>query len=145
MDEKLIQLLKNSPESMLNSLGIEFVELFPDRVVATMPVDSRTKQPFGLLHGGASVAFAETLASAGAWLNIDVKKYAAVGMEINANHLRGVSGGILTGKAKPIHRGRKTQVWDIRIYTEEKKLVCIARCTVAVVPQSDSGCCFPKG
>ena len=98
-----------------------------------MPVDQRTKQPFGLLHGGASVALAESLASIGGWLNVDDSKFAVVGIEINANHIRAVKSGHVTGTAVPLHRGAKTQVWEIRIADERGRLVCISRCTLAVV------------
>jgi uncharacterized protein (TIGR00369 family) len=117
------------------TLGIRFVELAPDRVVATMPVEPRTHQPFGLLHGGASVALAETVASVGAWLNLDQTREAAVGLEINANHLRGKRDGMVTATATPYHRGRTTHVWDVRIEDEDGRPVCVSRCTVAVVRQ----------
>lgn len=114
-------------------LGIQVTELLPDRVVATMPVNSSTHQPFGLLHGGASVVLAETVASIGSWNLIDDTKQAAVGLEINANHLRGKKDGIVTAVAAPLHIGRKTMVWDIRITDEDDKLICISRCTVAII------------
>lgn len=120
--------------SLIHTLGIEIVELGPDRVVATMPVDERTRQPFGILHGGASVALAETAASLGAWRNIDRARFAAVGLEINANHLRAKRGGTVRVTATPLHRGRQTQVWSAEITDEENRLVCVARCTLAVVP-----------
>ncbi len=143
-DRKIAHLLANLGESLLTNLGIEFTELSPQLVVGTMPVDKRTRQPFGLLHGGASLALAETLASAGAWLNIDEEKEAAVGMEVNANHLRAVSEGLLTGRASPVHLGRKSQVWEIRIINQDDKLVCISRCTIAVVAQEEVGCVLPQ-
>ena len=116
-------------------LGIELIEMTPTRLVATMPVARRVHQPFGLLHGGASVVLAETLASMGAWLNIDQATQAAVGLEINANHLRGVREGLVTGVAMPLHIGRSTHVWDIRITNEDGKLVCVSRCTIAIINQ----------
>jgi len=116
-------------------LGIEILELTPKRVVASMPVDERTRQPFGILHGGASVALAETVASLGAIMNVDIEKSSAVGLEINANHLRAKREGIVTATATPFHVGRSTQVWDIRIVDEEERPVCISRCTLAVVPR----------
>jgi uncharacterized protein (TIGR00369 family) len=119
--------------NLAEALGIVLVEAGPDRVVATMPVDERTRQPFGLLHGGASVALAETVASIGAWLNVDRDTQAAVGLEINANHLKGKREGIVTATATPIHRGRTTQVWHIGIFDEEGAMVCVSRCTLAVV------------
>ena len=100
-----------------------------------MPVDDRTRQPFGLLHGGASVALAETVASVAGSLNVDLERFSVVGIEINANHLRGKRDGVVTGTATPIHLGRSTHVWDIRIVDEEQRPVCISRCTLAVVPR----------
>jgi uncharacterized protein (TIGR00369 family) len=117
-------------------LGIEIIELTAERVVATMPVDERTRQPFGILHGGASVALAETVASLGAIMNVDLERSSAVGLEINANHLRAKREGLLRATATPFHVGRSTQVWDIRIVDEEERPVCISRCTLAVVPRS---------
>jgi 1,4-dihydroxy-2-naphthoyl-CoA hydrolase len=120
-------------EGMAATIGIEITELTKDKVTATMPVDQRTKQPFGLLHGGASAALAETVASLGAYMNCDAETQAAVGLELNANHIRGKTEGIVTATAIPLHRGRSTQVWEIRIVDEEEKLVCISRCTLAIV------------
>lgn len=121
------------------TLGIVFLEYTPDRVVASMPVSPRVHQPFGLLHGGASVVLAESAASLGTWLNCDPDTERAVGIEINANHVRAKRTGTLTAEALPLHRGRTTMVWDIRIRDEQERLVCVARCTVARVaaPQSD--------
>ena len=118
---------------LAGALGIELVELGPDRVVATMPVDDRTRQPFGLLHGGASIALAETVASFGAVTRIDRERFLAVGQEINANHLRGVRDGVVTATAVPVHVGRTSQVWSIEIADERGRLVCISRCTMAIV------------
>ncbi len=118
---------------MAATIGIELIIVTPDKVVATMPVDQRTRQPFGLLHGGASAALAETVASIGAFANIDKDKQAAVGLELNANHLRGKTDGIVTATATPIHRGRRTHVWEIRIEDEKNLLVCVSRCTLAIV------------
>jgi 1,4-dihydroxy-2-naphthoyl-CoA hydrolase len=117
------------------ALGIEILELNDDRVVATMPVDARTHQPFGILHGGASVALAETVASLGATGRIDRAAFMAVGQEINANHLRAKAEGIVTATATPVHVGRSSQVWSIEIQDEAGKLVCISRCTLAIVPR----------
>ena len=114
-------------------LGIEIVELSESRVVATMPVDARTHQPFGILHGGASVALAETVASFGAVTLIDRDRQVAVGQEINANHLRPKLEGVVTATGVPVHVGRSSQVWSIEIRDEQGKLVCISRCTMAVV------------
>src|SRR2546430_13446371 len=116
-------------------LGITILELTPTQVVARMPVDERTRQPFGILHGGASVALAETVASLGAIMNVDLDKSSPVGLEINANHLRAKRDGMVTATATPFHVGRSTQVWDIRIVDEEERPVCISRCTLAVVPR----------
>ena len=115
------------------TLGIEIVELSETRVVATMPVDERTRQPFGILHGGASVALAETVASFGAVAIIDRERFVAVGQEINANHLRPKLAGVVRATGVPVHVGRSSQVWSIEIRDEEGKLVCISRCTMAVV------------
>jgi 1,4-dihydroxy-2-naphthoyl-CoA hydrolase len=118
--------------SMDEHLGIQFTEVGEDYIKGTLPVDHRTQQPFGLLHGGASVVLAESLGSVGANLCVDGAKYFCVGLEINANHLRPVTSGTVTGVATPINRGRSFQIWDIRIYNEEGKMNCISRLTVAV-------------
>ena len=120
---------------MALALGIEMVELSSERVVATMPVDDRTKQPYGLLHGGASVALAETVASLGAAGIIDRDHFAAVGQEINANHIRAKTSGVVTATATPLHIGRTSHVWSIEIKDEDGKLICISRCTMAIVPR----------
>jgi uncharacterized protein (TIGR00369 family) len=114
-------------------LGIELIELTESRVVATMPVDARTHQPYGMLHGGASIALAETVASLGAAARIDRDRFVAVGQEINGNHLRAKRDGVVRATAVPVHTGRTSQVWSIEIVDEEGKLVCISRCTMAVV------------
>jgi uncharacterized protein (TIGR00369 family) len=116
-------------------LGIEILELSEERVVATMPVDDRTRQPFGLLHGGASLALAETAASLGAFALIDRERFVAVGLEINGNHLRPKTDGTVRATAVPVHVGRTTQVWAIEIADEQGRLVCVSRCTMAVVPR----------
>jgi 1,4-dihydroxy-2-naphthoyl-CoA hydrolase len=113
-------------------LGIEVIELTPERVVATMPVTPRHHQPFGYLHGGASVALAETVASIGGSLNCP-RGMAAFGMEINANHLRPKREGLLTAVGTPLHKGRTSQVWEVKIYDEADTLICATRCTLAVV------------
>lgn len=123
--------------NMGEHLGIEFTEIGPDYIKATMPVDHRTKQPYGLLHGGASVALAETLGSVGAAMVVDHNEYICVGQEINANHLRSVRSGFVTGTAKPIHIGSSSQVWEIKIHDERDHLVCISRLTVAVLKRKD--------
>jgi len=114
-------------------IGIAFSEVGADYLKATMPVDHRTKQPYGLLHGGASVALAETLGSVGAAMVVDDSKFICVGQEINANHLRSARGGFVTGITKPVHIGANSQVWEINIYDESNKLICISRITVAVL------------
>jgi 1,4-dihydroxy-2-naphthoyl-CoA hydrolase len=124
--------------TMIERIGIKIAEIGDDYVRGTMPVDARTHQPYGLLHGGASVALAETLGSLGAMMCADAKTHLAVGIDINANHLRGVTDGIVTGTARPIHLGRTTQVWEIRIEDERLRLICIARLTVAIVPRPTS-------
>ncbi len=132
--EELIAHFNSTREdSVLNVLDIKLVEAEKDRVVATMPIGPNQRQPVGYLHGGVSVVLAESLASLGSVLNIDVDKQMAFGLEINANHLRPKRDGMLTGVAVPISRGRTTHVWDIRITDENDKLICISRCTVAIV------------
>ena len=118
---------------MAKHLGIEFTELGPDFLRGRMPVEDRTHQPHGLLHGGASVALAETLGSYAAMLTTDPSKYRCLGQEINANHIRGVASGFVIGTARPIHIGRRSHVWEIRIVDERDKLVCISRLTMAVI------------
>ncbi|MFY8045517.1 MAG: hotdog fold thioesterase [Chitinophagaceae bacterium] len=119
-------------------LGMQFTEVGENYLKATMPVDHRTHQPYGLLHGGASVALAETLGSVGAALTLDPDQFICVGMEINANHLRSVRSGKVTGTATPLHRGSSSQVWEIKIHDDHGKLVCISRLTVAVLKKPGS-------
>ncbi|WP_123040233.1 PaaI family thioesterase [Cohnella candidum] len=121
--------------TMFGVLGMRITEISPNRVVATMPVSDATRQYFGVLHGGASAALAETVASVGTYHLIDKETFVAVGMEINANHLRSKKDGIVTATATPLHKGRTTMVWDIRITDEEGRLICVSRCTVAIVPK----------
>ncbi|WP_243387684.1 hotdog fold thioesterase [Bacillus kexueae] len=123
----------NLEGTLVSTLGIEIEKADQKEVRAKMPVDERTRQPFGLLHGGASVALAETVASIGAFFHIDPEKEAAVGLEINANHIKGKKDGFVTAIAKPVHQGRTTMVWEIRIVDEEEDLICISRCTMAIV------------
>ena len=118
---------------MIRAIGIEITETTDSSLKGRMPVDHRTRQPGGVLHGGASVALAETLASWGATLTVDPAKFYCVGMEINANHVRPVAEGWVYGEAVPLTRGRTTQVWDIKITDASGKLVCISRCTMAVL------------
>ncbi len=119
--------------TMMRHLDIVFEEIGGDFLRASMPVDDRTRQPFGLLHGGASVVLAESVGSVGANLCVDRSKYLCVGQEINANHVRSVRGGRVTGTARPVHLGGRTQVWAIEIVNEAKDLLCISRLTIAVV------------
>lgn len=123
-------------ETLLKTLEIELLETTPDRVVARMPVTPRVHQPFGLLHGGASVALAETVASFGAFISVMDQGMVAVGIEINANHLKGKRDGVVTATATPLHKGRSTHVWEVRITDEANKLVCVSRCTLAIVPST---------
>lgn len=124
---------KLSVNSAIARLGIEFIDVGAEHLTARMPVDDRTLQPAGVLHGGASVVLAETLASWAATFAVDTERAYCVGMEINANHLRPVSTGSVVGVARPVALGRRTQVWEIRISDDAGKLVCISRCTMAVV------------
>jgi len=140
MSEKNKEILSRAREATKNlgdTLGIEIVELTGQRVIATMPVDERTRQPFGILHGGASVALAETIASIGATMNVDLDQFHVVGLEINANHIRAKKDGRVTGTGTPIHVGRSTQVWEVRIVDEQQRPICISRCTLATVPRRD--------
>lgn len=123
--------------TMSEHLGMDVTEIGDNFLKGTMPVDHRTRQPAGLLHGGASVALAETLGSFAAALTIDPDKYICVGLEINANHIRSTRKGIVTGVASPIHLGTTTQVWDIRIYDEHERLLCISRLTVAILHKKE--------
>ena len=127
-------LMKAQKNTIGEVLDIRFEAFTDDSLTASMGVDQRTHQPFGLLHGGASVVLAESLGSMASYLVVDPGKFFCVGLEVNANHLRGVRSGRVTGVVKPVHLGRTTHVWDIRITTEEGKLSCISRLTVAVVP-----------
>lgn len=127
-------LMKAQKNTIGEVLDIRFEAFTDDSLTASMVVDQRTHQPFGLLHGGASVVLAESLGSMASYLVVDPGKFFCVGLEVNANHLRGVRSGRVTGVVKPVHLGRTTHVWDIRITTEAGKLSCISRLTVAVVP-----------
>lgn len=119
--------------NMVEHLGIEFTEINTNGLTARMPVDHRTNQPMGLLHGGASVVLAETVGSVASQLCVDTEKYYCVGLDINANHLKAVTHGFVYGMAKALHIGRRTHVWEIRIVNEKQQLVCISRLTMAVV------------
>ncbi len=119
--------------TMAETLGMELIEFEKGRVVIEMPVDHRTHQPMGLLHGGASVALAETIASMGGWYLVAEEGKVVVGQEINANHLRPVKSGKVKGIGECIHQGKSSHVWEVKIYDEKEKLVCISRCTLAVI------------
>ncbi len=127
------QINASAANSMVSAIGIEFLEIGEDTIKACMPVDQRTIQPAGILHGGASVALAETLGSVAANLCVDPQKKICVGLDINANHIRAKRSGMVTGTARPLHLGGTTQIWEIRIVDEQDRLVCIARLTMAVL------------
>lgn len=132
----IAQLNAESHGTAPEHLGIEYLELGDNWLRGRMPVDARTRQPIGLLHGGASALLAETLGSIAANLCVDTATHYCVGLEINANHVRGVSDGWVTGTAEALHIGRTTHVWSIRIESEQGKLVCIARLTMAVTART---------
>ncbi|WP_316807538.1 hotdog fold thioesterase [Pedobacter agri] len=126
--------LNGRPKNHIGALlDIQFTEIGDDFISGTMPVDERTHQPAGILHGGASVVLAETLGSIASYMLIDPEKYVAVGLEVNANHLRPVKSGLVKGVCTPIHIGAKTHIWDIKIYNDRGKMSCISRLTVAVI------------
>jgi len=125
--------------TLIEHLGIEFTEIGDDFICGTMPVDGRTRQPYGLLHGGASVALAETLGSMGAAMCVDAAEYQCVGQEINANHLRAARTGLVTGTARPVHVGGRSQVWTIDIINDAGKLVCTSRLTIAIIRRGSLG------
>jgi len=132
-DLSLSDLRPLSPNTMADYLGIEWKDVGEDYLKASMPVDHRTIQPYGLLHGGASCVLAETLGSVASAMVIDHSQFYCVGIEINANHVRGVKTGSVTGVTTPLHLGNSTHVWDIRIYDEREKLICVSRLTVAIL------------
>ncbi|HEY5102740.1 MAG TPA: hotdog fold thioesterase [Steroidobacteraceae bacterium] len=123
----------SAANSLVELLDMRFIEIGPDYLRATMPVNARTHQPMGVLHGGASVALAETVGSTAANLCVDRQRESCLGQEINANHLRPVSSGLVTATARPLHRGSRSQVWQIEIRDERERLVCVSRLTMAVV------------
>ena len=129
----LAQLNAHSRGTLGENLGIEFTEAGDDFLRGRMPVDQRTKQPFGLLHGGASVALAETLGSLGGWMCLADEASYCVGLEINANHLKAIRSGEVIGTARALHLGRSTQVWEIRIEDSDANLICVSRLTLAVI------------
>lgn len=136
MTTTLEQIQARSRNTLSEHLGIRYTEIGPDYLRATMPVDARTHQPAGVLHGGASVALAESVGSVGANLCIDMQNQVCVGQEINANHLRPVRSGLVTATARPYHVGSRSQVWHIEISDEQGKLVCVSRLTMAVLDRS---------
>ena len=129
----LDELNDRGKNTAVENMGVEITEIGDDYLKGTMPVDERTRQPRGVLHGGSSVLLAESLGSIAANYCVDRDKAFCVGMEINANHLRSVRGGIVTGITRPVHLGRSTQVWEIRLYDQKERLICISRITMAVV------------
>ena len=129
----LAEINQRGTNTMSEFLGIQFTEIGDDFLTATMPVTNRTKQPIGILHGGANVVLAETVASTAANAVIDLKKFYCVGLEINANHIRSVTEGLVTAVTSPIHIGRTTQIWQINIYNEAGKQTCVSRMTAAVI------------
>ena len=133
------QIREFSRETLADTIGIRVTEIGPDFLRATMPVNPRVHQPMGVLHGGASVALAETVGSVAATLCVDQEKYVCLGQEINANHLRPISAGIVTATARPFHIGRRSHVWSIEIRDEEERLVCVSRLTMAVVDRPVAG------
>lgn len=122
-------------DTMGEHIGIEITDIGPDYLEARMPVDGRTMQPDRILHGGASVALAETLGSVGGSMCVDRERFQIVGVEINANHLRPATGGHVIGRANPIHLGRRTQVWNIEIRDDRGRRVCVSRLTIAIIPR----------
>ena len=133
-DLSLDQLNELGKGTMSEHLGFEWGEIGPDFLTGSLPVDHRTKQPYGLLHGGASCVLAETLGSVASAMVVDQTKFICVGMEINANHVRSARQGKVIGKTTPLHLGNSSHVWDIRIHDEAGKLICVSRLTVAILP-----------
>lgn len=136
--ELTVAMLSHTGKGTMDELiGIEWTEVGEDFIKARMPVDQRTRQAYGLLHGGASCTLAESIGSFASALVIDAAQFQCVGLEINANHVHSATGGFVTGVARPLHLGKSTHVWDIRIYNESQKLVCVSRLTVAIIPKRD--------
>ncbi len=133
------ELNSGSTGTMVEYLGMRFTEIGDDFVRGTMPVDARTRQPYGLLHGGASVALAETLGSTGATMCVDTTQFLCLGQEINANHVRAARAGLVTGTARPVHLGGRTQVWTIDIRDDAGNLVCTSRLTIAIIRRGSMG------
>ncbi|MCL6572054.1 MAG: hotdog fold thioesterase [Bacillus sp. (in: Bacteria)] len=120
-------------DTLIEALGIQITHIEEGKVIATMPVDERTRQPYGILHGGASVALAETVASLGAYELVNKETEAVAGLEINANHVRSKSEGLVTAVGTVLHQGKSTMVWDIKITDEQDRLICVSRCTMAII------------
>ena len=133
-DITIEQVARFDGDTMSKHLGLQWVEIGDDYLKLSMPVNEKTKQPYGFVHGGASCVLAETVGSVASALVVDMDKFYCVGLEINANHLRSVSEGTVTAICKPLHLGRSTHVWDIKIYDDKEKLYCVSRLTVAVIP-----------
>lgn len=136
-DLTIDMLRRTGKNTMDEHIGIEWTELGDDYLKARMPVDQRTKQPYGLLHGGASCTLAESIGSFASAMVIDPAQFQCVGLEINANHVHSATDGYVTGVAMPLHLGKSTHVWDIRIYNDIEKLVCVSRLTVAIIQKRD--------
>ena len=132
----LEQINRSHDHTAVSQMGIEFTEVGEDSLTARMPVDARTKQPAGLLHGGATMLLAETLASCAAWQTIDRSVMTAVGLEINANHVRSARDGWVTGRVTPVHLGRSTQIWEVRVTDEQARLVSVGRVTVSLIARA---------
>lgn len=126
-----------SKNTLAELLDIQFTEIQPNSLTATMPADSRTKQPIGIVHGGANVVLAETIASTAANAVVNIEEYYCVGLEINANHIRSVKEGLITGIAQPIHLGRSTHVWTIQLYNEAGQLTCASRMTASIIRRKE--------
>lgn len=137
---RIDDLNKRGEGTMTDFLAIRFIHIDPDSLTATMPASERTRQPLGIIHGGANLVLAETLASVAANCVVDPEKYYCVGLEINANHIRSVKQGLVTGITHPIHIGRTTQIWEIKLYNEDNKVTCISRMTAAVVERVVASC-----
>lgn len=133
-DVSIEEINRYGKKTMSEFLGLKWVEIGDDFLKLSMPVNETTCQPYGFLHGGASCVLAETIGSVGSSLVIDMEKFYCVGLEINANHLRSVSDGFVTATCKPLHLGKSTHVWDIRIYDDKENLFCVSRLTVAIIP-----------
>lgn len=132
---ELLKLKDFTKDTMADFLGLEFTEIGDDSLEISMPVNERTKQPHGILHGGASCVLAETVGSIASALVIDMDKFYCVGLEINANHIKSATEGLVSAKCTPLHLGKHTHVWDIKIYDNRRKLICVSRLTVAIIPK----------